>query len=236
METRYPPGRFSQGYGGIISDDSSQGETICYEEQEEEEDEGLTEDEDDEDEDEDENGCESPGYQHPQNIDPVLLLNANFRGDNRHNHVNVTYATSPVTPDDSDDTSDDNTTKPLSPEVERLSEKIPELARDFKVLGKIGEGILAQNFHSFDNANWVIGTFSSVYKAVDLNYEMYKNPWDINWNQRQKWSSPPIKKRTNSQFRKPVKYVALKRIYVTSSPNRIYNELELLHQLRLLFQ
>jgi len=64
---------------------------------------------------------------------------------------------------------------------------------------------------------------------------MYKNPWDVNWNQRQKWSSPPIKKRVNSQLRKPVKYVALKRIYVTSSPNRIFNELELLHQLRLPF-
>ena len=140
METRHPPGRLSKDYGDVGSD-SSQGETICYGEHEEEEDEGLTEEEYDDEEEEDEDECESPGYQHPPNIDPLLIFNANFRDDNRHNHVNVTYATSPVTPDDSDDTRDDNTMKPLSPEVERLSEQIPELSRDFRILGKIGEGI-----------------------------------------------------------------------------------------------
>lgn len=152
MGTRHPPGRLSQRYIGVVSD-SSQGETISFDEQdeqEEEEDEGLTEEEYDEDEEEDdEDECDSPGYQHPPNIDPLLLFNANFRGEKRHGHVNVTYATSPVTPDDSDDTSDDSTMKPLSPEVERLSEQIPELSRDFRILGKIGEGIVSPDLHLF---------------------------------------------------------------------------------------
>jgi cell division control protein 7 len=76
------------------------------------------------------------------------------------------------------------------------------------------------------------GTFSSVYKAIDLNYESYENDWDPNWKCQRKWSSPPIKIRQGMPVSLPKRYVALKRIYVTSSPVRILNELELLHQLR----
>ena len=81
--------------------------------------------------------------------------------------------------------------------------------------------------------NVPIGTFSSVYKAIDLKYDIYQNPWDANWTQTRKWSSPPVKGRPNPNDSKPIKkYVALKKIYVTSSPIRILNELELLHQLK----
>jgi hypothetical protein len=72
-----------------------------------------------------------------------------------------------------------------------------------------------------------LGTFSSVYKAVDLKYDLYANAWDPNWKQARKWSSPPIKRR-GLEIKRPAKYVALKRIYVTSSPARILNELALL--------
>jgi cell division control protein 7 len=47
-----------------------------------------------------------------------------------------------------------------------------------------------------------------------------------------KWSSPPIKRRAGAELKVAVKYVALKRIYVTSSPARILNELALLHHLK----
>ena len=77
-----------------------------------------------------------------------------------------------------------------------------------------------------------LGTFSTVYKAVDLNYHLYDNSWDVNWKQFQKWASPPIKRRRESEIRRSAKYVALKRIYVTSSPTRILNELALLHHLK----
>jgi cell division control protein 7 len=58
-------------------------------------------------------------------------------------------------------------------------------------------------------------------------------------NQQATWASPPSKRRRvegeNGSLavkrRKP-RYVALKKIYVTSSPHRIQNELELLHDLR----
>jgi cell division control protein 7 len=71
-----------------------------------------------------------------------------------------------------------------------------------------------------------------VYKAIDLKYDLYNNSWDANWNERQKWASPPFKQRKENGAKLPVKYVALKRIYVTSSPIRILNELELLHRLK----
>ncbi|SCU86115.1 LADA_0D12376g1_1 [Lachancea dasiensis] len=60
------------------------------------------------------------------------------------------------------------------------------------------------------------GTFSSVYKAEDLTGSVIKS------FSRHFWDSG------NRQERR---YVALKRIYVTSSPNRIYNELNLLYML-----
>lgn len=81
-----------------------------------------------------------------------------------------------------------------------------------------------------------------MYKAEDLLYEDYYNDWDIE-EKENKWSSPPIKKRRTGmdtlghmdeyghQRRRP-KYVAIKKIYVTSSPLRILNELDLLNDLR----
>lgn len=59
------------------------------------------------------------------------------------------------------------------------------------------------------------GTFSTVYKAEDLLYDHYRNDWD-----------------SDSRDGNRAHYVAIKKIYVTSSPLRILNELELLHDLR----
>jgi cell division control protein 7 len=74
-------------------------------------------------------------------------------------------------------------------------------------------------------------------------YEAYENDWDIEEEENSKWTSPPLKKRRMGgmvlgdmdeyahQRRRP-KYVAIKKIYVTSSPMRILNELELLADLK----
>lgn len=88
----------------------------------------------------------------------------------------------------------------------------------------------------------ITGTFSTVYKAEDLDYEFYQNDWDDVSNDASKWLSPPIKRRVKAETRsssntyqrihKETRYVAIKKIYVTSSPMRIQNELELLHDLR----
>ncbi|KAL8711050.1 MAG: hypothetical protein Q9220_004431 [cf. Caloplaca sp. 1 TL-2023] len=84
------------------------------------------------------------------------------------------------------------------------------------------------------------GTFSTVYKAEDLHYDFYQNNWDFEASDGSKWSSPPAKRLRHGysqdvqgqrRSRQP-RYVAIKKIYVTSSPMRIQNELELLHDLQ----
>lgn len=91
------------------------------------------------------------------------------------------------------------------------------------------------------------GTFSTVYKAEDLQYDHYDNNWDVE-KENEKWSTPPLTpfekhgeqaeqhrrhtlRQAEHRRRKP-KFVAIKKIYVTSSPHRILNELELLYDLR----
>jgi cell division control protein 7 len=73
------------------------------------------------------------------------------------------------------------------------------------------------------------GTFSTVYKAEDLEYNHFENRWDVDERERRKWQSPSSRAKRSS--RRP-HYVAIKKIYVTSSPIRIFNELELLHDLK----
>jgi cell division control protein 7 len=68
-----------------------------------------------------------------------------------------------------------------------------------------------------------------VYKAEDLQYDQHRNDWDLDAADSA-WMSPPVKKGHIPVRRR--KYVAIKKIYVTSSPLRIQNELELLHDLR----
>ncbi|KAL9000824.1 MAG: hypothetical protein Q9169_000578 [Polycauliona sp. 2 TL-2023] len=93
----------------------------------------------------------------------------------------------------------------------------------FRMIGRIGEG-----------------TFSTVYKAEDLHYDFYQNDWDTETLDANPGpsSSAEIRRRQYSQdeqgrpiLRRP-RYVAIKKIYVTSSPMRIQNELELLHDLQ----
>ena len=92
------------------------------------------------------------------------------------------------------------------------------------------------------------GTFSTVYKAEDLKYDIYENKWDVDERESTKWSSPSRRLHRNPKRHKPLslsgkqdirdegrkrqRYVAIKKIYVTSSPGRIFNELELLYDLR----
>jgi cell division control protein 7 len=89
----------------------------------------------------------------------------------------------------------------------------------------------------------VPGTFSTVYKAEDILYDRYDNNWDMEEKENAKWRSPPLKRFTTKssstvvgdeelQPRCKSRFVAIKKIYVTSSPQRILNELELLFDLR----
>ena len=74
------------------------------------------------------------------------------------------------------------------------------------------------------------GTFSTVYKAEDMHYNYYQNNWDLELQKRSRLAQS---RGTGSRHaRTRPRYVAIKKIYVTSSPMRIQNELELLHVLR----
>ncbi|EFR02811.1 CDC7 protein kinase [Nannizzia gypsea CBS 118893] len=68
------------------------------------------------------------------------------------------------------------------------------------------------------------GTFSTVYKAEDLTWDQGAFQAEL----LEPYRSPKKKRRTGPKRQ----YVALKKIYVTSSPSRILNELEILYDLR----
>ncbi|KAH6638577.1 kinase-like domain-containing protein [Truncatella angustata] len=121
------------------------------------------------------------------------------------------------------DSSDENEPIDLTvqQDMEKLTEAFPDFRQNYRLLKRIGEG-----------------TFSTVYKAEDLRYDRYNNSWDMDAKDNH-WTPPPLKLASHSQSnsrsnppRKPRKCVAIKKIYVTSSPTRILNEIELLHDLR----
>ncbi|KAK4097047.1 kinase-like protein [Parathielavia hyrcaniae] len=106
-------------------------------------------------------------------------------------------------------------------DMEKLQNCFSGFRQKYRLIKRIGEG-----------------TFSTVYKAEDLLYEYYDNSWDVD-KDTEKWSPPPLRSngqdhhsQSQSHRRRKPKYVAVKKIYVTSSPSRILNELELLHDLR----
>ncbi|KAI4105568.1 MAG: hypothetical protein LQ339_003411 [Xanthoria mediterranea] len=125
-----------------------------------------------------------------------------------------------------------------SEEFEEPYQEVSELAKE--EMSKL-EGIFhtkGLKFRMIDRIGE--GTFSTVYKAEDLHYDFYQNDWDIETPDATT-ASPPLAKKRRSQYaqgdqgrqrsRRP-RYVAIKKIYVTSSPSRIQNELELLHDLQ----
>ncbi|KAK4235554.1 kinase-like domain-containing protein [Achaetomium macrosporum] len=113
----------------------------------------------------------------------------------------------------------------IQQDMEKLQNCFDGFRNKYRLIKRIGEG-----------------TFSTVYKAEDLLYDRYDNSWDLE-KEAEKWTPPPLKSFTSqsstsldyqsqSQRRRKPKYVAIKKIYVTSSPSRIFNELDLLHDLR----
>ncbi|KAJ2851210.1 Cell division control protein 7 [Coemansia erecta] len=113
-------------------------------------------------------------------------------------------------------------------EIEELEKLIPGLADQYKLLGKIGEG-----------------TFSTVYKAIDLQHDRYDNSsWTMIFssNQNDALSDQVSEGECASQIRsrrkaiqsqqRRARIVAIKKIYVTSSPVRIANEISILDDLR----
>ncbi|KXS12166.1 kinase-like protein [Gonapodya prolifera JEL478] len=112
---------------------------------------------------------------------------------------NIPVDVIPEDPYDSDiDPSEDRGT---ADEIEMFLDSWPELAQRFRILKKIGEG-----------------TFSSVYKAIDLKHDEHDN-------------STWVKQAGVNRNKTDVVHVALKRIYETSSANRIMSEIKMLADL-----
>lgn len=139
---------------------------------------------------------------------------------------------------------DDDIDDSVREDMRKLEGSFPGISGRFRLVNRIGEGkislFLFRGLH-MTHHSYLIGTFSTVYKAEDMLYDRYVNDWDMfQDDHNDTWESPPSKRRrmgSDSRRASPTKrqkpkFVALKKIYVTSSPFRIQNELELLHDLR----
>ncbi|KAK3829968.1 MAG: kinase-like domain-containing protein, partial [Linnemannia gamsii] len=126
--------------------------------------------------------------------------------------------------DDDDEASD--------PEEDEENQVVPEyVLREMQAFEQGFNGLQGK-FKLMDKIG--AGTFSSVYKAIDLEHEQYDNTaWDyemgrIPGTEDANGTTPATTKLSDSEGGK---VVALKRIYVTSSPDRIENEIAILHDL-----
>ncbi|KAL8375873.1 hypothetical protein RB595_007143 [Gaeumannomyces hyphopodioides] len=122
---------------------------------------------------------------------------------------------------DGDASDEDVIEDSVQQDMVKLQNAFPGFRDKYRLIKRIGEG-----------------TFSTVYKAEDLQYDFYENAWDLD-RENEKWAPPPMRNygltSPEPQMPRPrrkAKYVAIKKIYVTSSPIRILNELELLFALR----
>jgi cell division control protein 7 len=108
----------------------------------------------------------------------------------------------------------------LKPPNERL-EIISEITQLIKLVPA-----LSPLYQIFDRLG--TGTFSSVYKAIDLSYSSYYNaPWQ---GHHPLPSSAYYQSKLKSTHQNA--FVAIKRIYVTSSPERIRNEITIMEDCR----
>ncbi|KZT29486.1 kinase-like protein [Neolentinus lepideus HHB14362 ss-1] len=101
----------------------------------------------------------------------------------------------------------------IEEEISDLEDLVPQLNEDYRIIDRLGTG-----------------TFSSVYKAIDLGYH---RKWDNSvWHGRHPpFSSAYYQSMPHSQSSKV--YVAIKRIYVTSNPERIRNEISIMEECRM---
>ncbi|KAI7870042.1 kinase-like domain-containing protein [Spinellus fusiger] len=105
----------------------------------------------------------------------------------------------------------------LQEELQGIMNRVKSLGYYYKLVDMIGEG-----------------TFSSVYKAIDIRHSYYNNEgWDTlllnhSLSGRTHTNEPTLE----MQKKNMSKFVALKRVYSSSSPRRIANEIKILMELR----
>ncbi|KEF53632.1 CDC7 protein kinase [Exophiala aquamarina CBS 119918] len=117
---------------------------------------------------------------------------------------------------DQSDDSEDEIDETVIEDMRKLEESFKGISQKYRLINRIGEG-----------------TFSTVYKAEQLLQRDEMDRDEENSAQDFDTEQPPKRQKTNpARLRTKPQIVALKKIYVTSSPHRILNELELLHELR----
>ena len=100
----------------------------------------------------------------------------------------------------------------IEEEIADLENAVPELTEDYKIIDRLGTG-----------------TFSAVYKAIDLGYH---TKWhNAEWHGYHPPSSSAYYQSTPHPPGSKV-FVAIKRIYVTSGPERIRNEIAIMEECR----
>ncbi|KAL9114169.1 MAG: hypothetical protein Q9227_001941 [Pyrenula ochraceoflavens] len=106
-------------------------------------------------------------------------------------------------------------------DMRKLEESFTGISQQYRLINRIGEG-----------------TFSTVYKAEELqpadsedDHSPSEDNASLHPHKRRRTGEYSASQTSSQRSRKP-RYVALKKIYVTSSPLRIQNELELLYDLR----
>ncbi|GJJ70048.1 cell division control protein 7 [Entomortierella parvispora] len=154
---------------------------------------------------------------HPAHLEPPQDTAADEVGDMDHADRD---RSEPPSQDEGDEEPFEKVPEYIKREMQEFEQGFNGLEGKFKLLDKIGEG-----------------TFSSVYKAVDLEHDSYSNShWDYGMDeqprppsQADKPNKEPAEEKKN--IAETGKVVAIKRIYVTSSPKRIENEIRILHEL-----
>lgn len=100
----------------------------------------------------------------------------------------------------------------IAEEIIDLETAVPQLIEDYKIIDRLGTG-----------------TFSAVYKAIDLGYH---SKWDnAEWHGHHSPSSSAYYQTLAHPPGRKV-FVAIKRIYVTSGPERIRNEIAIMEDCR----
>ncbi|ORZ16473.1 kinase-like domain-containing protein [Absidia repens] len=133
--------------------------------------------------------------------------------ENPHSKHDTTTSTTPT--DDRNSGKADQQrerNKKLQQEMETLMKSVKKLRTHYQLLKKVG-----------------CGTFSSVYKALDILHDTYDNSA---WNGDTVTNSPGKHQAHSSAESNEPKYVALKQIYSTSSPKRMMEEIKIMKSLR----
>ena len=153
-----------------------------------------------------------------------VMMRTNDHEDDEHDDDDDDDATADVDPDpdpDAQGETDEEMTVHLKSQEQRdeieeeiadLEDAVPQLTEDYKLVDRLGTG-----------------TFSSVYKAIDLGYH---RKWD---NSPWHGLHTPLSSAHYQSVHLPPEnkvFVAVKRIYVTSTPERIRNEIAIMQDCR----